>query len=209
MSATAKRVRTMHWRTTAAAMLAPLFLTACSASSVLNAGAEKRSETNVAASDGAISDSTLAAASPLVEGGAATGVAVGFCPKVRLITNDETYRTFEGRDREVDNIAYQAVLYDATRSCRVEGGNLVIDVTAAGRLLAGPRGSRGGSLTMPIRIAVRDSAGVPYSELETYKASIAADRTSDQFVYRRSQVVIPATGDRRTTVLIGFDEKGA
>ena len=147
---------------------------------------------------------TVAAAGPTAQ--EASGVAVGFCPKVRLITNDETYRTYQGRDRETDNIAYQAVLYDATRSCRVDGGDLILDVSVAGRLLAGPRGDQGGSLTMPIRVAVKDKDGVPYSELERFKASIAGGRTSDQFVYRRQRIVIPATDDRRTTILVGFDE---
>ena len=182
-----------------------LALGACSAASLPGLGGGK----TAAGSNGdpALVDTTVTAATP--EGGAASGVAVGFCPKVRLITNDETFRTYEGRDRAVDNIAYQAVLYDVTRSCRLDGDRLIIDVTAAGRLMAGPRGSRGGSLAMPIRIAVRDSQGVPYSQLETFNAAIASDRTSDQFVYRRNQVIIPATGDRRTTVLIGFDEQGA
>ena len=191
-----------------AAIALPLLLGACTTSSVLNAGATKPAPTNVAAGASApIAETTLAAATPGV--GKASGVAVGFCPKVQLITNEETFRTYAGREREVDNIVYQASLYDATRSCKLDGGNLIIDVTAAGRLLAGPRGDRGGSLTMPIRIAVRDSNGVPYSKLEKFSAQIAGDRTSDQFVYRRQQVVIPATGDRRTTILIGFDEKGA
>ena len=197
--------RTRRRLAACAALAAPLLLGACSASSVLNAGATKPAPTNAGAI--AANDTTLAAAAPSVE--QSTGVAVGFCPKVRLITNDETYRTYAGRSREIDDIAYQASLYDATRSCRLDGDRLIIDVTAAGRLLAGPQGDRGGSLKLPIRVAVRDSKGVPYSELETFSASIAGDRTSDQFVYRRQQVVIPATDDRRTTVLIGFDEKGA
>ena len=139
-------------------------------------------------------------------GAAANGVRVGFCPKVQLITNEETYRTYSGRDRTIDNIVYQASLYDATRSCKLDGDRLVIEVTAAGRLLAGPKGAAGGTVAMPIRIAVKDGQGVPYSELETYSASIEAGRTSDQFIYSRNTVSIPATSDRRTTVLIGFDE---
>ena len=139
-------------------------------------------------------------------GAAANGVRVGFCPKVQLITNEETYRTYSGRERSIDNIVYQASLYEATRSCKLDGDRLLIDVTAAGRLLAGPKGTPGGSVTMPIRIAVKDAGGVPYSELERFTASIDANRTSDQFVYQRTTVSIPATTDRRTTVLIGFDE---
>ena len=139
-------------------------------------------------------------------GAAANGVRVGFCPKVQLITDEETYRTYSGRDRSVENVVYQASLYEATRSCRLDGDRLLIDVTAAGRLLAGPKGTPGGTVQMPIRVAVKDADGVPYSELETHTASIASGRTSDQFVYQRSTVSIPATTDRRTTVLIGFDE---
>lgn len=153
-------------------------------------------------------ETELAAAAPnsVADGVAVDGVRVGFCPKVRLITNEETYRTYEGRERSIDNIVYQASLYDATRSCTVDGDRLTINVTAAGRLLAGPKGSAGGSLNMPIRIAVKDRQGVPYSELETFSAKMDGNRTSDQFVYSRASVTIPVTTDRQTTVLIGFDE---
>ena len=184
---------------TLATMALPLALAACSA----NSGAKglvaglKGKETQVAAA----TPQTVANA-----GDAVTGVKVGFCPKVRLITNEETFRTYEGRDRSIENIRYQASLYDVTRSCKQDGDKLIIDVTAAGRMLAGPKGDPGGSVSMPIRIAVKDSQGVPYSEIEKHSAQIAGGRTSDQFIYRRTSVTIPATADRRTTVLVGFDE---
>ena len=178
----------------ALALLAAVALPACSASSGLSGLTSAKKD--------ARSTEVAAAAAESV----ATGVRVGFCPRVQLITNEETFRTYEGRDRSIDNIRYQASLYDVTRSCTIDGDRLTIEVTAAGRLLAGPKGDRGGSLTMPIRIAVKDSQGVPYSELERHAASIGEGRTSDQFVYRRASVTIPATSDRRTIVLVGFDE---
>ena len=184
----------------AAALALPLVVSACSAgggAKNLFGGVKGGGETRVAAATPASVEGT---------GDAVTGVRVGFCPKVQLITNEETFRTYEGRERSIDNIRYQASLYDVTRSCKQDGDRLIIDVTAAGRLLAGPKGDAGGSVQMPIRIAVKDSAGVPYSELETHAASIAGGRTSDQFIYRRQSVSIPVTADRRTTVLVGFDE---
>ena len=180
----------------------PLALAACSAGGVGNVFKGARTEVAATTPEDGVGGATGAAD----VGAASDGVRVGFCPKVQLITNEETYRTYSGRDREVGNIVYQASLYDATRSCRLDGDRLLIDVTAAGRLIAGPKGSAGGSLSMPIRIAVKDRLGVPYSELETHTASITEGRTSDQFVYTRNTVSIPATSDRGTTVLIGFDE---
>ena len=188
---------TVCWRNLLAVASLPLAISACSASGVT--GALKKS------ADQEIEqrETELAAAAP---GSVADGVRVGFCPKVQLITNEETYRTYEGRDRSIDNIVYQASLYDATRSCTVDGDKLTINVSAAGRLLAGPKGGAGGKLSMPIRIAVKDSQGVAYSELENFTASMGSDAMSDQFIYRRGTVTIPATSDRRTVVLIGFDE---
>ena len=152
-------------------------------------------------------DTKVAAATPAsVEAAGGTGVKVGFCPKVQLITNEETFRTYAGGERSIDNVAYQASLYDVTRTCKQDGDRLLIEVSAAGRLLAGPKGAAGGTLAMPIRIAVKDSGGVPYSELETYSAAIEGGRTSDQFIYRRNTIAIPVTQDRRTIVLVGFDE---
>lgn len=179
----------------------PLSLVACSSGGI---GQVFQGKTEVAA---ATPDDGVGGATGGADVGAATnGVRVGFCPKVQLITNEETYRTYSGRDRSTENIVYQASLYDATRTCRLDGDRLLIDVTAAGRLIAGPKGSAGGTVEMPIRIAVKDRQGVPYSELEKHSASIASGRTSDQFVYSRNTVSIPATSDRGTTVLIGFDE---
>ena len=192
-------------RTVCAALL-PLALAGCSASGIgqVFSGAKP---TEVAARTPDTVGSDVGGVDGAADVGAASnGVRVGFCPKVQLITNEETYRVYQGRDRTIDNIVYQASLYDATRTCKLDGERLVIEVTAAGRLLAGPKGSPGGTVTMPIRIAVKDAQGVPYSQLENYTASIDASRTSDQFVYRRATVSIPATSDRRTTVLIGFDE---
>ena len=183
----------------------PLAVAGCSAGGVTDVFKGTRSTNVAAATPGSVS--AVGGANGAADvGAAANGVRVGFCPKVQLITNEETYRTYSGRERSIDNIVYQASLYDVTRSCRLDGDRLVIDVTAAGRLLAGPKGGPGGSVTMPIRIAVKDAQGVPYSELENYTASIDGSRTSDQFLYRRASVSIPATSDRRTTVLIGFDE---
>ena len=188
-------------RLVGAAMM-PLMLAACSAGGV--GQAFRGGTTDVAATT---PEAGVGGATGTADVGAATnGVRVGFCPKVQLITNEETYRTYQGRDRSTANIAYQASLYDATRTCRIDGDRLLIDVTAAGRLIAGPKGAAGGSVSMPIRIAVKDGQGVPYSELETHSAAIEPGRTSDQFVYTRNTVSIPATTDRRTTVLIGFDE---
>ena len=184
------------------AAVMPLALAACSAGGVGQVFQGSKTEVAAATPDSGVGGATGAAD----VGAASNGVRVGFCPKVQLITNEETYRTYKGRDRSVENIAYQASLYDATRTCKLDGDRLVIEVTAAGRLLAGPKGTAGGSISMPIRIAVKDANGVPYSELETHSAAIASGRTSDQFVYSRNSVSIPATTDRRTTVLIGFDE---
>ena len=183
------------------AAIMPLALAACSAGGV---GQVFKGKTEVAATT---PDAGVGGATGTADvGAAANGVRVGFCPAVRLITNEETYRTYAGRDRAVENIAYQASLYEATRTCKLDGDRLVIEVTAAGRLIAGPKGEKGGSVSMPIRIAVKDANGVPYSELENHSAAIGGGRTSDQFVYTRNTVSIPATADRRTTVLIGFDE---
>ena len=195
---TATRTIAARWGRALVALGACAGLAACSASGKgLVAGLKGKQQTEVAAA----TPSSVADAD-----GAVSGVRVGFCPKVQLITNEETFRTYEGRDRSVENIKYQASLYDVTRSCKVDGDRLIMDISAAGRLISGPKGGAGGSVNMPIRIAIKDSEGVPYSEIETHSASIGGDRTSDQFIYRRSSVSIPVTNDRRTIVLVGFDE---
>ena len=152
-------------------------------------------------------DSPLAAAlrgGPAAEAGAAPAVVQGTCPPVSLREGTASYRTYAG-DGEEDSskIVHQASIAETTRQCTLSGGEIVIEVAAAGRLLVGPAGSTG-AVTMPIRVVAVRGDEVLYSELTSYQATL--DQTSDQFLFTDPNVRIPAAGAEGVQLFVGFDE---
>lgn len=143
----------------------------------------------------------LAAAS----GGEDTYTA-GFCPTVSFREGTTAYRTYErGGEGDPGRITYQASLADATRQCQLLNGQLVVNVVAAGRLAAGPKGGAG-SLDVPIRVAVVQGDQVLYSELKRQSVSVGRGGATAQFVFSDPNVVLPRDIDKSSQIYVGFDE---
>jgi hypothetical protein len=106
-------------------------------------------------------------------------------------------------EEDPSKIVHQASIAETTRQCTLSGGEIVIEVAAAGRLLVGPAGSTG-AVTMPIRVVAVRGDEVLYSELTSYQATL--DQTSDQFLFTDPNVRIPAAGAEGVQLFVGFDE---
>lgn len=147
------------------------------------------------------------------DGAAATAAAAagdtyrsGFCPSVAFREGTTFFRTYErGGDGDPSRVTYQASLAEATRQCRLVDGQLVVNVVAAGRLAAGPKGGPG-SLTMPIRVAVVEGDRVLYSQLKRQAATLEGGAATTQFLFSDPDIVLPADVDRRSQIYVGFDE---
>lgn len=132
----------------------------------------------------------------------------GQCPQVRLREGTAYLRRYaSGGETAQDpsKVRFQATIAETTRQCRVSNGQVLIDVVAAGRLLAGPAGGPG-EVTMPIRVAVVRGEEVLFSELSQYASAIPSGATSTQFLFSRSGIEIPADAVRTAQVFVGFDE---
>ncbi|MEM1377318.1 MAG: hypothetical protein AAGG69_08000 [Pseudomonadota bacterium] len=129
-----------------------------------------------------------------------------YCPRPTLLEGTAILREYtDGNDGNPDEVVYQAAITDVTRSCRYRNGQLFMTVAAAGRVLNGPKGE-GGTLNLPVRVAVQQLESVPYSTLGRLDVTVIPGAGATQFIYKDEQIVLPEPTERNLVVLVGFDE---
>jgi hypothetical protein len=129
-----------------------------------------------------------------------------YCPPVMLRDGTAYYDTYEkGGQNDPARIIYQASLTDTTRTCQHTGGNLVIDVAAAGKIVPGPK-VKAGTITMPIRVAVVLGDKVLFSKLEKYPVDVADMNAATQFVFNERGVTVPDASLQSIRIYVGYDE---
>lgn len=127
-----------------------------------------------------------------------------FCPGVELREGTATFRSYaKGGQDDASKLAFQASISDVTRACTYPGAGITMNVAVAGRIVTGPAAT-GGSLTLPIRIAVVRGEEVLYSQLHQYQVAASAGTT--QFIFNDPAVTLPMGADRSVRVYAGFDE---
>jgi hypothetical protein len=131
-----------------------------------------------------------------------------YCPRVTLNEGTAILRTFTRNNKDnPEEIIYQATITDVTRACKYDGGNLYMQIAAAGRVVWGPKGAGGsGSLELPVRVAVKQGENLPYSKLGKIQVTVPPTGDAVQFIYKDDQVVLPAPTAPNLQVLTGFDE---
>lgn len=138
----------------------------------------------------------------------AVAVVQGKCPLISFREGTTYYRQYARRgEGDPSQITYQASLADATRSCTINDDQLTVNVFAAGRVLAGPKG-KAGTLELPIRVAVLDRTTneVLYSELSKQVITLTEPNLTGQFVFNDPGIVIPVGAAGETQIFVGFDE---
>lgn len=133
----------------------------------------------------------------------------GTCPQVELRQGTAFYRTYTkggAKDKDPSKVVHQASLTETTRKCTVNGDQLTMEVAAAGRVVAGPAGGGGNSVTMPIRVAVIGKDGnTVYSQLTKDTVNLDANG-STQFLFSKPDVTFPVSQAGAVRVFVGFDE---
>ncbi|MEN0088254.1 MAG: hypothetical protein AAF737_07455 [Pseudomonadota bacterium] len=125
-----------------------------------------------------------------------------YCPQLELL--EPYYEDFgSGKRGDPEKLRFQATMLEAVRSCRIEGNQIVLSIGTRGRVITGPTGEPGTS-NLPIRIAVRSSDGVLFSELYKEPASIASTSGTTRFQFVQD-VRVPAPTRRNYKILVGFD----
>lgn len=129
-----------------------------------------------------------------------------YCPRISLLEGTAYLQTYtQGNDDIAEELIHQATITDVTRTCRYRNGQLFMTVAAAGRVVNGPKGT-GGNLNLPIRVAVKDAEGLPYSQLGRIDVQIVPGAGATQFIYKDEQIVLAEPSARTLQVLVGFDE---
>lgn len=130
----------------------------------------------------------------------------GKCPQVVVRDGSEAYRVYaKGATDDPTQLLYQAALADSTRQCSVDGSNLKVAVVVQGRLIAGPAGSSG-TVTLPIRVTVKDGDTSLYDHVTNYPATIPPGQTTTQFLFTDNNVSISGGSGGFTTVFVSFDK---
>ena len=93
------------------------------------------------------------------------------------------------------------------RECDQIGDNIVARVGAAGRVIAGPKGSTG-KVSVPVRIAAVNGDKVVYSALKMVEVDVAPPDFGADWSLVDEQVTIPAAISNDTIIYVGLDEKG-
>jgi len=137
-------------------------------------------------------------------------VVQGNCPRIVLRDGTAYHDAYVGgtkaaADGSMDQakLMYQASIANTTRQCRLEGGQMVITVQVAGRIVLGQAGAKGNA-KLPIRVAVTDGDKVLYSELVPFEAALPVNEPASQFLFSKDNVTIPAGADT-AMIYVGFD----
>lgn len=129
-----------------------------------------------------------------------------FCPSVSLRDGTAFFNTYEkGGDKDPARVVYQAALTDTTRACQYGAGTMTIDVAAAGKVVPGPK-YKSGTITMPIRVAIRQGDQVIYSKLHRQSVAIGDADAATQFVFNDKAITVPMTDKNNMQIFVGFDE---
>ncbi len=106
--------------------------------------------------------------------GTTAPVVQGACPQMFMKDSDAIFRTYAGgaKTGDAEKLAYQASIGDYTRQCSLNDTNLTMTVVAQLRVVAGPNGSSGGKVTLPIRITVYDGEDALYSEVTNFPVEV-------------------------------------
>ena len=111
----------------------------------------------------------------------------------------------KGGQDDPEKLIYQSSIADVTRTCKRNNGMVAITVAVAGKVVPGPAAS-GGSLTMPIRVAVVQGSNVIYSELFKHQVTATPGAPATQFVFSDPNIQVPEADLRNVRIYAGYDE---
>ena len=131
------------------------------------------------------------------------------CPAIEVLDGTAAYRTYTGADQSNGSVRYQFSMGDVARDCTHSGGQILLKVGVAGRVLLGPAGTPG-SFTVPVRIAVRRESDQTAAVTKLYDvpATIAAGQDATDFQLVSDPIAVPfvtSQADGDYTILVGFD----
>ena len=131
---------------------------------------------------------------------ASAGKVPDYCPQVALREGTAILRKGAG-----ESIDYVASITGTTRSCRERDGEYLMEVGVSGRVVPGPA-SKGGTVNLPVRVAIVDNGKVVYSQLGQQGVLLDSNGGAINFSYVDRAIRFPAPVGRNLTIYAGFDE---
>lgn len=129
------------------------------------------------------------------------------CPSVSLLDGTSTWRV--GGD-SARGVSYQAAIHDLARECTTEGSTMRIKVGVRGRVVMG-EGGRGGSITVPVRVVVKDGDKSLHSRVVGTAVSVP-DGGSVPFTTLDDGIVVTITQQdpaEQYSIVVGIDPQGS
>lgn len=130
------------------------------------------------------------------------------CPAVQVLDGTASYRV--GDSASARGVSHQSSINDYARECRLDGNTYRVKVGIQGRVVLGDAG-KAGTITVPVRVAVRKDGQIVYSRLLATPVAIPAGDTQAPFVVIDENIALPVTAEdpgEEYKVLIGIDPKG-
>ncbi len=131
---------------------------------------------------------------------ATAGKVPDYCPQVALREGTAILRKGSG-----EAIEYVASITGTSRSCRERDGEYLLEVGVTGRVVPGPTG-KGGTVNLPIRVAIIDNGKLVYSQLGQQGALLDSTGGAVNFSYVDRAIRFPKPAGRTLTIYAGFDE---
>lgn len=129
-----------------------------------------------------------------------------FCPPVTIREGTSVISNYgKTTDKTPANLIYQASLSDETRSCESDDSTMKMNVAIAGKIVPGAKFA-GGTVTVPIRVAVIQGSDVIYSKLHKQTVSATEGGSATQFIFNDPNVSFPKPTAQNVQVFVGFDE---
>ncbi len=131
---------------------------------------------------------------------ASAGRVADYCPQVALREGTAILRKGSG-----DSVDYVASITGTTRSCRERDGQYFMEVAVTGRVVPGPV-SKGGTVDLPLRVAIVDNGKLVYSQLGHQGALLDSTGGAVNFSYIDRNIRFPKPAGKTLTIYAGFDE---
>ncbi|WP_420392432.1 hypothetical protein [Acuticoccus sp.] len=122
------------------------------------------------------------------------------CPTVRVQSETELLRRDDGTGTAA-GLSWQASIAKTARECTAAGEGVAVRVGVAGRVVEGPSGASG-SVSLPVRVAVREASGVTYDK--THAVAVALDAPSKGWAFVDEAVIVAEP--RGAVIYVGFDD---
>jgi hypothetical protein len=131
-----------------------------------------------------------------------------YCPELRIQDGTELIRSYErGHEDDPAYVVWQASIGRTARECLYDQqNNLTLRIGVSGRVIAGPKGGSGATVSVPLRIAIVKFREATLAS-ESYPLSIAIPASNSTAFTEVREITVPSPGNHRDYIIyVGLAE---